>query len=172
MPAIGMNVESVVDWSSAWTFSDAFKTSRPWISHAYNTATGQESWEGGGAIHVDSRGWPTTLNEWTNAQGQVIRQRLGTLLFRDIGARYPAGTYRAEWKGTGTLEFGFAATATQTGTLPDGTRFANLLVVPDNNGIHLAITSMSASDPVRDIRVWFRARAVPTPLTAKPVPFP
>ncbi|MFM7110677.1 MAG: hypothetical protein ACKO26_05995, partial [Planctomycetota bacterium] len=66
MPAIGMNVESVVDWSSAWTFSDAFKTSRPWISHAYNTATGQESWEGGGAIHVDSRGWPTTLNEWTN----------------------------------------------------------------------------------------------------------
>ncbi|MBU6294215.1 MAG: hypothetical protein KJS91_05980 [Planctomycetes bacterium] len=159
MPAIGMNVESVVDWSSAWTFSDAFKASRPWISHAYNTATGQESWEGGGAIHVDSRGWPTTLNEWTNAQGQVIRQRLGTLMFRDIGARYPAGTYRAEWKGTGTLEFGFAATATETGTLPDGTRFANLQVVPDNNGIHLAITSMSASDPVRDIRVWMPGTA-------------
>ncbi|MFM7110415.1 MAG: hypothetical protein ACKO26_04675, partial [Planctomycetota bacterium] len=105
------------------------------------------------------RGWPTTLNEWTNAQGQVIRQRLGTLMFRDIGARYPAGAYRAEWKGTGTLEFGFAATATQTGTLPDGTRFANLQVVPDNNGIHLAITSMSASDPVRDIRVWMPGTA-------------
>ena len=159
MPGIGMNVESVVDWSSAWTFADAFKTSRPWISHAYNTVTSSESWEGGGPVHVDAKGWPTALNQWTNTQGQLIQQRLGTLMFRDIGTRYPAGTYRAEWKGTGTLEWGFAATVSATGTLADGTRFANLQVVPNPDGIHLSISSMSASDPIRDIHVWMPGTA-------------
>ncbi|MEY3204736.1 MAG: hypothetical protein RLZZ21_1067, partial [Planctomycetota bacterium] len=37
--AVGMNLENVVDWSPAWTFTDAFKASRPWISHAFNTQT-------------------------------------------------------------------------------------------------------------------------------------
>ena len=27
-PAIGINIERIVDWSPAWTFTDAFKTSR------------------------------------------------------------------------------------------------------------------------------------------------
>jgi len=27
--AVGMNLENVVDWSPAWTFTDAFKASRP-----------------------------------------------------------------------------------------------------------------------------------------------
>jgi hypothetical protein len=78
---IGMNLESVVDWSPAWTFTDAFQTSRPWISHAYNTVTFNQTWEGGGPVAVDAKGWPTQLNQFTNAQGQPIQQRLGTLMF-------------------------------------------------------------------------------------------
>ncbi len=74
---IGMNLESVGDWSPAWTFTDAFKTSRPWISHAYNTATFSESWEGGGPITVDAKGWPPQLNQYTHAQGKRIEQRQG-----------------------------------------------------------------------------------------------
>lgn len=153
-PQIGVNLESVVDWSTAWNFTDAFKNSRPWISHAYNTATGQSSWEGGGVVHVDAKGWPTQLNQTTNSQNQVIQQQLGTLMFRDIGTNYPAGTYRAEWKGTGDVSFGFAARVTQQGTLADGTRYALLNVTPDPAGIYLKIASMGAADPIRDIHVW------------------
>ncbi|MFM9196179.1 MAG: hypothetical protein ACKOWG_10635, partial [Planctomycetia bacterium] len=39
--AIGMNLENIVDWSPAWTFTDAFQSSRGWITHAVDTATGQ-----------------------------------------------------------------------------------------------------------------------------------
>ena len=152
--ALGMNLESVVDWSPAWTFTDAFKTSRPWISHAYNTATGVESWEGGGAVQVDAQGWPTTLNQFTNSQGQLIQQRLGTLLFRDIGTDYPAGIYRAQWQGTGNVSFGFAATAIEQGTMPDGTHYALLNVRPSADGIHVKVSQLQPSDPIRNIHVW------------------
>lgn len=153
-PQIGVNLESVVDWSTAWNFTDAFKNSRPWISHAFNTGTGQTSWEGGGTVHVDAKGWPTKLNQTTNSQNQVIQQQLGTLMFRDIGTNYPSGTYRAEWKGTGDVSFGFAARVTQQGTMADGTRYALLNVTPDPSGIYLKIASMSTADPIRDIHVW------------------
>jgi len=151
---IGMNLESVVDWSPAWTFTDAFKTSRPWISHAYNTATFSESWEGGGPITVDAKGWPTQLNQFTNAQGQRIEQRLGTLMFRDIGTSYPAGTYRAEWEGTATLSWGFAARLLEQGVMPSGKRYALLDVTPSADGIYLRVSDMSAADPLRNLHVW------------------
>lgn len=152
--SIGMNLESVVDWSSAWTFTDAFKTSRPWISHAYNTATWSKSWEGGGSVHTDSRGWPTSLNQWTNAQGQLMQQRLGTLMFRDIGTAYPAGVYRAEWQGTGTVNWGFAASVIEQGKTSAGRNYALLNVIPSSDGVYMEIASMSSSDPIRDIHVW------------------
>ncbi|MFM7151441.1 MAG: PA14 domain-containing protein, partial [Gemmataceae bacterium] len=152
--AVGMNLESVNDWSTAWTFTDAFKTSRPWISHVYNTVTGQESWEGGGVVHVDSRGWPTQLNHWNNAQGQRLEQRLGTLMFRDIGTAYPAGVYRAEWEGTGTVNWGFAATVTEQGQTSTGKNYALLQVQPSNDGIYMKISNMDVSDPIRDVHLW------------------
>lgn len=153
-PLIGMNLESVVDWSSAWTFTDAFKASRPWISHAYNTVTGQESWEGGGAVHVDAKGWPTQLNYWNNNQNQLMEQRLGTLMFRDIGTAYPAGTYRAEWQGTGSVTWGFAARAVEEGTMANGTHYAMLNVTPDPAGIYMKVAGISPTDSIRDIHVW------------------
>jgi hypothetical protein len=151
---IGMNLESVVDWSPAWTFTDAFKTSRPWISHAYNTATFSETWEGGGPVAVDEKGWPTSLNQFTNAQGQVIQQRLGTLMFRDIGTSYPAGIYRAEWDGTATLSWGFAARLVEQGVTPSGKNYALLNVTPSADGIYLRISDMSSANPVRNLHVW------------------
>jgi hypothetical protein len=152
--ALGMNLEGVSDWSAAWTFTDAFKTSRPWISHAFNTATGQESWDGGGEVRLDSKGWPTQLNRWTNAQGQVMEQRLGTLMFRDIGTAYPAGVYRAEWEGTATVTWGFAATQTEQGKTATGKNYALLKVQPSNDGIHMKIAGMNAADPVRNVHLW------------------
>lgn len=152
--SVGVNLEQVVDWSPAWTFTDAFKTSRPWISHSYNTATGQETWEGGGTVNVDSQGWPTQLNQWTNSSGQVMKQRLGTLMFRDIGTAYPAGTYRAEWEGSGTVNFGFAARVVEQGVTATGKNYALLNVTPSTDGIYMKIADMSSTNPVRNVHVW------------------
>src|SRR5688572_2314117 len=73
VPSLGMNLDQVVDWGAAWTFTDTFKASRDWFSLAYNTATSQESWTGGGTPVVDSKGWPVELKSWTNEQGQLIQ---------------------------------------------------------------------------------------------------
>ena len=152
-PVIGANLDPIVEFGSAWTFKDAFLSSRPWISHAFNTVTGQETFGAGGEVLVDDHGWPTELTSSVNEQGQLIEQRISTLMFRDAGV-YPGGTYRAEWKGTGTVKWEFDATVQSSGTLPDGTNFADLSVVPTNNGISMRIESIDTNDPIRDVRVW------------------
>lgn len=108
---VGMNLENVVDWSPAWTFTDVFQASRGWITHGLNTATGQMTWDIGqtNPVAVDANGNVTGLATFTNAAGQTIRQMAGTLMFRELGGAYPAGTYRAEWEGTGRVTFGMDA---------------------------------------------------------------
>ncbi len=153
---IGMNLENVVDWSPAWTFTDVFKASRGWIAHAVNTVTGESTWDVGDThpVAVDGDGNPTRLATWTNAAGQAMRQMAGTLMFREIGGRYPGGVYRAEWEGTGRVTFGFDAEQIAGGRTADGRSFADLRVTPSDNGIFMRIEETSPADPVRDFHVW------------------
>jgi hypothetical protein len=153
---IGMNLENVVDWSPAWTFADVFQASRGWIAHAVNTVTGETFWDVGETrpIAVDADGNPTRLATWTNAAGQTMRQMAGTLMFREIGGRYPGGVYRAEWDGTGRVTFGFDAEVIASGRTADGHAFADLRVSPSDNGISMRIEETSPADPVRNFHVW------------------
>ena len=153
---IGMNLDNVNDYTPNWMFTDVFQSSRPWISHSTNTVTGAQDFNGGAFIpvQVDANSWPTQLATWTNAHGQLMQQRLGTLMFRDLNGNYPVGTYRVEWGGTGDVVFNFDARETSRGRTADGRNFALLNVTPGNGGIYLGINSMSSSDPIRDIHVW------------------
>jgi hypothetical protein len=114
---MGMNLENIVDWSPAWTFTDAFKASRGWITQEFNTATYEMTWDVGttNPVRVDANGNVVGLGSRFNASGQTIRQMAATLMFRDTAGAYPGGTYRAEWDGTGTVAFGFDARAIATG---------------------------------------------------------
>ena len=154
--AIGMNLDNVRDYMPNWMFTDVFQQSRPWISHEFNTVTGQTNFNGSAfPVSVDEgSGWPTRLNTRINEAGQLLQQRLGTLMFNSLSGNYPGGEYRVEWDGMDDLSFGFDARETARGTTPDGHHFALLNVVPGNNGIYLRINSMSEADPIRDIRVW------------------
>lgn len=156
---IGMNLENVVDWSPAWTFTDAFKASRGWIAQEFNTATWGLTWDVGDTnpIQVDANGNPTVLTTRVNASGQTIRQMAGTLMFRDLAGGYPAGVYRAEWDGTGTVTFGFDATTITTGRTSAGRNYADLQVTPGSDGIFMRIEETSPADPVRNFNVWMPA---------------
>ena len=153
---IGMNLDNVNDYTPNWQFTDVFQSSRAWISHSFNSVTRAQDFNGGAFIPVqtDANGWPTQLASWTNANGQLMQQRLGTLMFNGLNGAYPSGTYRAEWEGTGDVVFGFDARETSRGRTADGKNFALLNVVPGNAGIYLGINSLSPSDPVRNIHVW------------------
>jgi hypothetical protein len=154
--AVGMNLENVVDWSPAWTFTDAFQASRPWISQAFNTATWNTSWDATDAplLSLDSRGNPTSLATWKNAAGDTMKQVAGTLMFRGLGGGYAGGVYRAEWDGTGTVAFGLDAVTVASGRTSTGRNYADLQVTPTDNGIYLRIDATSPTDPVRNFNVW------------------
>ncbi len=151
---VGMNVESVVDWSPAWTFTDAFQASRPWIAQAVDVASGAVSWDVGDAhpLSVNAKGEVTRLETWTE-NGRTFRHQAATLLFRDVGG-YAAGTYHAQWQGSGAVSFGFDARVISTSTGPDGVHRAELAVTPTNSGILVRIESTDPADPVRGIHVW------------------
>jgi len=153
---IGINLDNVNDYTPNWMFTDVMQSSRPWISHSTNTVTGAQDFNGGAfvPVQVDANGWPTQLATWSNAHGQLMQQRLGTLMFRELNGNYPAGTYRVEWAGTGDVQFSFDARETSRGRTADGRNFALLNVTPGNSGIYVGINSMRATDPIRDIHVW------------------
>ena len=153
--AVGMNLESIVDWSPAWTFTDAFKASRPWISHSFNPQTFALTWDAAAAptLDLDTDGNVRTLKTWM-ANGVQMRQYAGTLMFNALGGDYAGGIYHAEWDGTGVVSFGFDAVVTSSGITAAGRNFAELLVTPSDNGIYMRIESTSAGDPVRNFNVW------------------
>jgi hypothetical protein len=153
--AVGMNLESIVDWSPAWTFVDAFQASRPWIAQTFNTQTWATTWDPAQAplLDLDANGNVRSLARWS-ANGVEMHQLAGTLMFRDTGGSHPAGTYIAEWDGSGEVRFGFDAVVTATGLTPAGRHFAQLQVTPSDNGIYLAIAATDPADPVRNLNVW------------------
>jgi len=150
--AIGMQTDRLAEYNEAWVFKDAFLVSRSWISHAYNTATGIQSWEGGGAVQATDQGWPVALNQFTNDQGQLVRQRLGAQMLRNIDGHYPAGIYTAQWRGDVDIVWGGDAVVQQTGTNPDGSRYATLAVTPTSNGIYFRVDAIRS--PLSDVHVW------------------
>ncbi|MFM8414328.1 MAG: Calx-beta domain-containing protein [Planctomycetota bacterium] len=153
--AVGMNLENIVDWSPAWTFTDAFQASRPWIAHAVDLGSGGLTWDVGESrpLALDADGNVTSLATWSEG-GRTYRQAAGTLMFRELGGAYAAGTYRAEWRGTGTVAFGFDARVTASGSTAAGIHWADLEVTPSDAGIALRIDATDPADPVRDIHVW------------------
>lgn len=153
--AVGMNLENVVDWSPAWTFTDAFKASRPWISHAFNTQTWGTTWDAtqSPTLDLDADGNVRSLKKWTQ-NGVAMEQFAGTLMFDALGGAYAGGVYRAEWDGTGVVTFGFDAAVTATGRTAAGRNFADLRVAPSDSGIYMRIEETSPTDPVRNFNVW------------------
>lgn len=128
-PRLGMNLGSVVDWSSEWPFVDAFKTSRPWME------------QGTGPFTYDDNGSPLLKPG----------QRVETLIFRDLDGHYPAGDYVCTYEGTGIVEikqFDVEPKSTAPG------RIVFRVSKPGNGGILIQVLSSSPRDPIRNIKVW------------------
>jgi chitodextrinase len=133
--SLGTNLSAIRDWSQERPFIDAFHASRPWVSGAGLNG----AWDDGRALATDADGWVTSLQA-----NQVAR----TLMFTDLGGRYPAGTYVVLYDGQGTIAYQDAATKVS------GTPGRDVLQVNSAmGGISLHITATTAGNPVRNIRV-------------------
>ncbi|MEM6645595.1 MAG: T9SS type A sorting domain-containing protein [Bacteroidota bacterium] len=132
---LGLNLAEVTDFSPELVFVDAMRAARPWISHSATDFT----WDTGQPINVDASGWPTRLEP---------DQHLGTILMTSPDAPYPTGVYTILYEGQGTIEVEWDAVVSHRSP---GQIFAT--VDEANIGIHLIVTELDESDPIRNIRV-------------------
>lgn len=126
---LGVNLASVVDWSSEWPFADVYKTSRPWME------------KGPGPFTYDEAGNPLLR------PGQSVE----TLIFRDLDGHFPAGEYVATYEGTGEVEINEYDIEEVVSAKPGRIVFR---VKPANGGILVKILSSSPRDPIRNLHVW------------------
>src|SRR5262249_9576705 len=95
---VGMNLDWITDYAPAWVFKDAMLQSRQWLSQEINTVTRGIA-NSTMPVDVDANGWPMRLNSFTNAQGQLVTQRLLGVVYNTTNAAHPAGIYHAFWRG-------------------------------------------------------------------------
>ena len=133
--SLGMNLPANEDWSSAWTFVDAFHSSRPWISGDSGR------WDNGQPLTLDADGWVRFLSP-----GQIAR----TLMLTDLSGVFPSGDYVVLYDGEGVLEFNGGASLLAAESRPGR---AVIRVAPSRGGILLSITQTNPNNYVRKIRV-------------------
>ena len=134
-PAVGINLDYVVDWNPSWVFVDAFRSARPWLAQEpYTMAV----WDSGVELATTTFGWPLL------EPGQAA----ATLLMREIGGHYPGGVYTCVYRGQGDIEFGMDAKVIES---EPGKMLVE--VTPSDSGIFFKINESDPSDPIREVRV-------------------
>jgi hypothetical protein len=125
----GVNLASVVDWSSEWPLVDVYRTSRQWME------------KGPAPFTYDAAGNPLLR------PGQTVE----SLIFRDLDGHYPAGEYVATFDGTGEVEIDQYDVESVAKPQPGKIVFR---VKPANGGILVKVLSSSPRDPIRNIHIW------------------
>ena len=156
---LGTNLNAVVDFSPEYTFINAFKASREWISREYWYKPNVGGWGENKAelIPLDADGYPTGFipaAECDNPAGCWI----ASFLFKDIGGNYPAGTYEVRFDGEGTLIFSGDASPSVTihGTAASGGSGSFVVNSPSNNGVEINLFKTDPNgtgDYIRNIRI-------------------
>ncbi|NJK41725.1 MAG: hypothetical protein HC934_10945 [Acaryochloridaceae cyanobacterium SU_2_1] len=132
---LGMNLNSVVSYTSQWPFADAFKITRPWISGRPGAAFSE-----GGPLKLTADGWVAALEP---------NQFAETVLFEDTKAHYPQGQYLLLYDGEGEIQFNFDSARIlqqQPGRMV-------LQVIPQDTGIWLQIRATNPQNPLRNLRL-------------------
>lgn len=146
---VGMNLEGIADWSSAWTFTDMAHTMRTWNSVSLNLSTFQSQW--GSTlfnVELDEHGWPIRTYQTVNEAGQtIIQQFVAPILTGNVN---PAGIYRAEWDGEATV---LLPGVIEQGMTPEGRHYA-LLDLVENQDILLTIRDIDPTNYFRNFNLW------------------
>jgi hypothetical protein len=131
--ALGTNMFTIEDYSPSWIFVDAFKASRDWLPQRDGV------WDTGETLNLDNNGWVQSLQNG---------QWAGSLLFRGIEGRYPAGDYLMLYDGVGEFEINFDA---QVISESPGRKV--LRVTPSTDGILIRILNTGPLNYIKNIRV-------------------
>ena len=136
---IGINLTSIVDYSTEFAFTDAFKQSREWIPF---NADGSGPWTTKIPVALNENGFPKQI-PYDN--GTDLPQKVRTLLVWSLPDNaFPKGDFRLIVKGKGKVRLSSGASGTYDTPI-------NTKVYADK-GVILTIESSDVNDPISDIK--------------------
>lgn len=138
--ALGLN--GLADWSVQVPFLDLMKMSREWTGHLPGQYGGWDAAKLASVGALDEHGWVKRIPAELTG--------ISTLILTDLppDTYGVAGRYLVTWDGDGDLKLGGRAEniAVQTGQ-------ASFDFAPGPSGVELMIQSVSAENPIRDIKI-------------------
>ncbi|KID12620.1 hypothetical protein [Ponticoccus alexandrii] len=142
VPALGMGLNGLADWSTQHPFLNLMKTARPWVGHAGGQwgAVSTEALRAGG--HLSEDGWPQSLPEDVTALEAVL------LTDQPEEAEYLRGDYVLTYAGKGDLTL--TGRARRIRAEPGRITFS---YDPGEGLVGLQLTATDAADPIRDVAI-------------------
>lgn len=132
---LGLNLDSLADYTPSTVFLDVFQTAREWIPQDVSGGP----WDNGHPINTDADGWITSLDP-----GQAVI----TLMMVGMEDIYPSGRYICLYDGDGTIEFQGDASIAWSSPGRMGVD-----ITPTSASTQLRIVATNESDPIRNIRL-------------------
>lgn len=147
---MGINLATLSARDTTVAFGDVFRQSSRWYPWNGDPSFGirkqdQRAMRSMPRPELDEHGWAI-----------VDDAPVFTRIFEVSDGRYPEGTYRARWRGTGTLTFTGDARAGKVREVRDeeGLHFeADVEVRPSKAGIVIVVERSEADDPLREIQL-------------------
>lgn len=145
VPALGMGLNGIADWSTQHPFVDLMKTARGWVGHLPGQWGGVsfEDLQAGG--HLDEHGWPVSIPDGV--------ERLESVLLTDQPPEAVSlrGDYVVVYDGSGELDL--TGRAKRVRYAPGRITFS---YEPGDGVVGLSLSEIPADDPVRNMHI-FRA---------------
>ncbi len=141
---VGINLDGLADWSTAYPFVDVFKEARTWQTRNLD---GSGAWNSGLAAYIptDANGWPTVV-PFDPGNGSPTQ-----FVHTVIGAN-EAGTYTFLYEGTGTLRFNWPGGA-WTNLPTGGARSFTFNVNQARGNLWLEIKATDPADYLRNFKI-------------------
>ena len=135
---LGTNLSGIVDWSTAFPFVDAFKSSRPFT---LSNLDGTDGWYLA-PTDVDANGWVKSI-----PTGKQVNTVMYTANIP--GYSYPWREFIVLYEGEGTISYSSNAVKNESAS----TLSRDVINVNPQNGIFLSITATNPENYLRNIRV-------------------
>lgn len=140
---IGINLNSVVDYSPQWAFVNIAKMGREWIIQHMDRLNNLYIWSLNEKFNLTVDRFPASIPH---------ERKFVTLLLRDMFGKWPDSIYHVEYDGEGEIEFGFDAKLIEhfdKNKMKINVKMSTIL----DNGVFLKVHKINSSNPIRNLRV-------------------
>ncbi|MFW2542744.1 calcium-binding protein [Primorskyibacter sp. 2E107] len=146
IPALGMGLNGIADWSTQHPFIDLMKTARDWVGHSGDTwgAFSSEALRAGG--HIGPDGYPTSIPDGADVLEAVL------LTDQPTEATHLRGEYVLFYEGKGEITLTGRAKRVR---YEDGE--IGFFYEPGDGLVGVALSAIDPNDPIRDIHIVKRA---------------